>query len=159
MKVWEKLHLNYQIIALEIYDDVLPLLNGKGFKDIKIDRKLMMKLRRLVPLLEQNYPEGYEAIPDETVLEFTVSKGPALIEVKNLTGYNATGVQDYAESVGLSADVSQKQFSNTVPEGLLFHKRLRPDRNRKRYENYGLYLKRTRRYSSKKSASGNYCSI
>ena len=52
-------------------------------------------------------------------MEFTVSKGPAQIEVKNLTGYNATGVQDYAESVGLLADVSQKQFSSTVSEGLV----------------------------------------
>ena len=100
------------------YDDVLPLLNSKGFKDIK-KTEVYDESAEIGTIIKQNFPEGYEAIPDETTLEFTVSKGPALIDVKNLTGYNATGVQDYADSVGLLADVSQKQFSSTVPEGLV----------------------------------------
>ena len=100
------------------YDDVLSLLNSKGFKDIKKTEDYD-ETAEIGTIIEQNYPEGYEAIPDETVLEFRVSKGPALIEVKDLTGYNATGVQEYAGSVGLFADVSQKQFSSTVPEGVV----------------------------------------
>ncbi len=100
------------------YDDVLSLLNSKGFKDIKKTEDYD-ETAEIGTIIEQNYPEGYEAIPDETVLEFKVSKGPALIEVKDLTGYDATGVQEYAGSVGLFADVSQKQFSSTVPEGVV----------------------------------------
>ena len=100
------------------YDDVLSLLNSKGFKDIKKIEDYD-ETAEIGTIIEQNYPEGYEAIPDETVLEFRVSKGPALIEVRDLTGYNATGVQEYADSVGLLADVSQKQFSSTVPEGVV----------------------------------------
>ena len=42
------------------------------------------------PLLEQNYREGEEVIPEETILEFTVSIGPELINVKDLTGYSPT---------------------------------------------------------------------
>ena len=51
-------------------------------------------------IIEQNYLKGYEVIPDETVLEFKVSKGPALIEVKNLTGYNATGSKNMLIQMG-----------------------------------------------------------
>ena len=47
------------------------------------------------------------------ILEFTVSNGPELINVKDLTGYSATGVQDYADDKGLIADVSQKQYHET----------------------------------------------
>ena len=51
--------------------------DSKGFKNIKITEELIMKRQRWVPLLNKIIPKGYEAIPDETVLEFTVSKGPA----------------------------------------------------------------------------------
>ena len=102
----------------QVYDDVLSQLYSKGFKNIK-KTEIDSETAEIGTIIEQNYPEGYEAIPDETILEFKVSKGPALIEVKNLTGYIATGVQDYADSVGLVADVSQKQFSSTVQEGLV----------------------------------------
>jgi eukaryotic-like serine/threonine-protein kinase len=101
-----------------MFDEVLPLLNEKGFKDIKKTEEFN-ETASIGTIIEQNYPKGYEAIPDETVLEFKVSKGPAWIKLKNLTGYNATGVQEYADSEGLLADVSQKEFSSTVPEGLV----------------------------------------
>ncbi len=102
----------------QIYDDVRSHLYSKGFINIKMT-EVNNETAEIGTIIKQNYPEGYEAIPDETVLEFTVSKGPAQIEVKNLSGYYATGVQDYADSVGLLADVSQKQFSSTVSEGLV----------------------------------------
>ena len=104
--------------STQVYDDVRSYLYSKGFNNIKMT-EVNSETAEIGTIIEQNYPEGFEAIPDETVLEFKVSKGPALIEVKNLSGYTATSVQDYAVSVGLSADVSQKQFSSTVPEGLV----------------------------------------
>ena len=61
-------------------------------------------------LLEQNYREGEEVIPEETILEFTVSSGPELIKVKDLSGYTATGVQDYADDNGLN----RRCFTKTI---------------------------------------------
>ena len=65
---------------------MLALLNNKGFKDIDIVK---------VPddssdgtILEQNYRVGEEVIPEETILEFTVSNGPELIKMKDLSGYS-----------------------------------------------------------------------
>ena len=93
-------------------------LTGKGFKHIK--KTGFHDDAEVGTILEQSYPAGEEVIPDETELEFKVSIGPALIEIRDLSGYNATGVQEYADSVGLIADVvSQKQYSDTVDKGLV----------------------------------------
>nr|WP_295971981.1 Stk1 family PASTA domain-containing Ser/Thr kinase [uncultured Bacillus sp.] len=96
------------------YDDVLALLKDK-FKDIK--KNPVNDDSDAGTILDQNYPEGDEVIPDETILEFSVSKGPAMVEVINLSGYNVKAVQDYANSAGLLADVSQEQYNNSVPKG------------------------------------------
>ncbi len=101
-----------------LYDDVVTLLKDKGFKDIR-KTEAFDETAAAGTILKQNYPSGEEVIPDETVLEFTISKGPALIEVKDLNGYNAALVKTYAESVGLEADVSQEEFSETIPKGLV----------------------------------------
>ena len=96
-------------------DDVLALLNNKEFKDIKIVK--VNNDASSGTILEQNYREGEEVIPEETILEFKVSIGPELIIVKDLTGYSPIGVQDYADEKGLIADVSQKQYHESIPEG------------------------------------------
>ena len=92
-------------------DDVLALLNNKDFKDIEIVE--VHNDASSGTILEQNYREGEEVIPEETILEFTVSIGPGLIIVKDLTGYSPIGVQDYANEKGLIADVSQEQYHET----------------------------------------------
>lgn len=99
------------------YDDVLSLLKDKGFKDIKVIQ--INDDAEAGTILEQNYPEGNEIIPDETVLEFTVSKGPALIEVKDLREYTVRAVEDYVKSTGLKVDLSQEEYNNDVPKGLV----------------------------------------
>jgi serine/threonine protein kinase len=102
----------------ELYDDVYRDLTGKGFKHIR--KTGFHDDAEVGTILEQNYPAGEEVIPDETELEFKVSIGPALIEIRDLSGYDATGVQEYADSVGLIADVvSQKQYSDTIEKGLV----------------------------------------
>ena len=37
--------------------------------------------------------------------------------MKDLTGYSPISVQDYADEEGLIADVSQKQYHESIPEG------------------------------------------
>lgn len=99
------------------YEDVVALLKNKGFKKIK---KIEVNDEAAEgTIIDQNYPEGNKVIPDETILEFTVSKGPPLIEVKDLREYNIKAVQDYASSAGLLADVSQEEYNNDVPKGLV----------------------------------------
>ena len=91
------------------------MLNNKNFKDIK----KIEKFDDAVPgtVLEQNYHPGAEVVPEETILEFTVSQGPELIKVKDLTGYTAADVQDYAGGVGLNAEVSQEDYHDTIAKG------------------------------------------
>lgn len=106
------------------YEDVLTLLQGKGFKDIRIIE--INDDAEAGTILEQNYPEGDEVIPDETILEFTVSKGPGLIEVKDLREYTVRAVEDYAKSAGLQVDVSQEEYNNDVPKGLVIRQTPEP---------------------------------
>ncbi|WP_338452010.1 Stk1 family PASTA domain-containing Ser/Thr kinase [Niallia oryzisoli] len=101
-----------------LYDDVVTVLKEKGFKDIK-KKEIFDDEAPAGTIIEQNYPAGEDVIPDETILEFTISKGPSLIEVKDLTGNNASAVQTYAASEGLEVDVSQEEFSDTVAKGLV----------------------------------------
>ncbi|MGM0789042.1 MAG: Stk1 family PASTA domain-containing Ser/Thr kinase [Bacillota bacterium] len=70
-------------------------------------------------ILEQSIDEGEEVIPGETGIEFTVSSGPAPIVLKDLTGLNLKGVQDYAESTGLKIDTSKEEYHDTVEKGLV----------------------------------------
>lgn len=98
------------------YEDVVTLLKDKGFKDIK---KLEVFDDNISSgtIIEQNYRVGDKVIPEDTILEFTVSKGPDLIELTSFNGLDAEAVQEYAESVGLIADVSKEEFSDTVEKG------------------------------------------
>jgi eukaryotic-like serine/threonine-protein kinase len=96
-------------------DDVLALLNNKDFKDIDIVK--VHNDSSTGTILDQNYREGEDVIPEETILEFKVSIGPELITVKNLSGFSLTGVQEYADDMGLIADVSQEQYHESIPRG------------------------------------------
>ncbi|WP_428908700.1 Stk1 family PASTA domain-containing Ser/Thr kinase [Niallia sp. Krafla_26] len=97
------------------FNDVVASLNDKEFKDIK---KIEIH-DDSVPgtILGQNYPQGNEVVPEETILEFEVSKGPEKIKVKDLSGYTAAGVQAYADDAGLIADVSQEEYHESISKG------------------------------------------
>jgi eukaryotic-like serine/threonine-protein kinase len=106
-------------------DDVLALLNNKEFKDIKTVN--VNDDASSGTIIEQNYREGEEVIPEETILEFKVSIGPELIIVKDLTGYSPLSIEDYADEKGLIADVSQKQYHESIPEGSVISQDPEPD--------------------------------
>jgi serine/threonine-protein kinase len=99
------------------YEDVFSLLKNKNFKDIK----KIEKNDESDPgtIISQNYPEGEKVVPDETVLEFEVSKGPEKIILKDLTQYNVNGAQDYASLVGLNLDASQEKYDDKIPAGMV----------------------------------------
>ncbi len=99
------------------YDDVYQMLESQKYKDIK--KTEVYSDRDPGEIIEQNPPAGKRVVPEYTVLEFKVSKGPPKIALKDLTAYSLKGVQDYASATGLSIDTSKQDYSDTVPEGMV----------------------------------------
>lgn len=99
------------------YEDVFQLLKDQ-FKDIT-KKEVNDDTVAAGNIIEQSIAPGEEIISEETVLEFTVSKGPELIELKDLAGYNAKGIDEYAASVGLNIDISKEEYHDTVEKGLV----------------------------------------
>lgn len=97
------------------YDDVVQILSDQNFKDIK--KNSVFDASEPGTILEQSPAAKEEVIPEETILEFTVSKGPEMIKLKDLTGFNQKSVEEYAESTGLSIDLSSMEYHETAPEG------------------------------------------
>jgi eukaryotic-like serine/threonine-protein kinase len=107
------------------YDDVLGLLESKNFKDIK--KIEVYDDSESGTIIDQNPPAGKKVTPEDTILEFKVSKGPKKIILKDLTQYNEKAAQDYAVSQGLTIDTSQKQYSDTIPAGMVISQSPSPD--------------------------------
>lgn len=70
-------------------------------------------------IIDQSIQPGEEVVPEDTIIEFTVSKGPELFKLKDLSGYNAKGLEEYASSVGVFIDITKEEFHETVTEGLV----------------------------------------
>ena len=98
------------------YDDVYKLLEGKGFKDIK--KTEVHDDSEAGTILDQNPSGGESVIPEETTLEFTVSKGPELVTLRDLKEYNQSNLDVYAENTGLVIE-STDAFHDTIPAGLV----------------------------------------
>ncbi len=99
------------------YDDVDRLLENLNFKDINTIE--VYDSSEPGTILKQTPEAGEEVIPEETEIEFTVSKGLEKIVLKDLKEFNAKGVQDYAQSVGITIDMSQEEYHDTIAAGLV----------------------------------------
>jgi eukaryotic-like serine/threonine-protein kinase len=99
------------------YEDVVRLLDNYNFKDIKVTE--VNDDSDPGTILSQDPESGEKVVPEETILEFEVSKGPEKITLKDLTQYNTRGAQDYLSSVGLTLDTSQEAFHDTIPAGMI----------------------------------------
>ncbi|MDR6124227.1 serine/threonine protein kinase [Bacillus sp. SLBN-46] len=99
------------------YEDVIRLLDNYNFKDIKKIEK--HDDSEPGTIISQNPSGGEKVVPEETELEFEVSKGPEKIVLKDLTQYNLKGAQDYASLVGLTLDASQEKYDDTIPAGMV----------------------------------------
>jgi eukaryotic-like serine/threonine-protein kinase len=97
------------------YDDVMRLLDNQNFKDI--EKTEVFDDSDPGTILSQKPESGEEVVPEETVLEFEVSKGPEKITLKDLRQSNTKGAQDYVDSVGLTLDASEEKYDETVPAG------------------------------------------
>ncbi|MBS8263414.1 Stk1 family PASTA domain-containing Ser/Thr kinase [Mesobacillus boroniphilus] len=99
-----------------MYDDVVRLLEGKGFKDFKKIEE--HDDSEAGTILEQDPPGGESVIPGDTTLEFKVSKGPELVTLGDLTEYNQRNLDLYADTTGLVIE-STEEFHDTIPAGLV----------------------------------------
>lgn len=71
-------------------------------------------------IISQSPEGGSELIPDDTELEFVVSKGQELISVIDLTKqYNEKTLNDYAKSSGFNIRIVNEEYSVDVPEGFV----------------------------------------
>jgi eukaryotic-like serine/threonine-protein kinase len=97
------------------YEDVFQLLSDENFKDIK--KIEVHDSSEPGIILEQNPSPNTGIIPEDTILELTVSKGPELITLKDLSGFNLKSVEEYMQSSGLNIDMSETEYHDTIPEG------------------------------------------
>ncbi len=100
-----------------LYDDVVSLLDDLNFKDIK--KTEVFDERDPGTIISQMPENGKKVIPEDTVLEFEVSKGPEKIVLWDLKEYTLKSAQEYASQVGLTLDATEEQYSETVPKGLV----------------------------------------
>jgi eukaryotic-like serine/threonine-protein kinase len=97
------------------YEDVMRILDNQDFKDIKITEVFDDSDKGTI--LSQKPESGEEIVPEDTILEFEVSKGPEKIILRDLTQSNEKGAQDYVDSVGLTLDVTEEKYDDSIPAG------------------------------------------
>ncbi|RDU38526.1 Stk1 family PASTA domain-containing Ser/Thr kinase [Neobacillus piezotolerans] len=99
------------------FKEVEELLNKENFKDVRA----IPEHDKSDPgtILRQSEPKGKLVVPEETEMEFTVSKGPEKITLRDLKGYNEKSLADYAESTGLNVKMAEPVYDDTVEKGLV----------------------------------------
>lgn len=100
-----------------MFEDAVRRLDNQNFKDIiKIEKYDESEPGTII----DQYPEDSEAVvPSETVIEFTVSKGPELITLIDLNGYTARSFEDYAKNNNLVPEITE-EFNESVDKGQVF---------------------------------------
>lgn len=96
-------------------DQVIALLQNQNLRSIV--PKEVFSSEPVGTIVDQDPAAGTDIIPSETTLVFTVSKGPDLRTVNDLTGYNEKALSDYEKSSGFKIKITDKQNSDTVPKG------------------------------------------
>lgn len=99
------------------YDEVEKLLLNAGFENIKKEEEY--NSAQPGTILEQTPGASTEVIPEEDTITFTVSLGEEKITLADLSEYSKRSLESYAESSGLSIDMSKEEYSDTIPEGLV----------------------------------------
>ncbi|WP_419961590.1 Stk1 family PASTA domain-containing Ser/Thr kinase [Psychrobacillus sp. BM2] len=96
-------------------------------QDLKIEVKEVFDDKSKGTILKQTPTEGEEIIPNETELLFTVSNGPDLRSVSDLTDWNEKALSDYEKSSGFKIMVTEKRNSDTVPKGNVIDQKPMPN--------------------------------
>jgi serine/threonine-protein kinase len=96
-------------------DQVMDILSFQNYKSVEPVEKYSDEPRGTI--LSQTPKEGTEMLPEETDVEFTVSKGKELRTVIDLMDYNEKTLNDYAKSSGFHIRIIREDFSENVPVG------------------------------------------
>ncbi|MBI0578446.1 Stk1 family PASTA domain-containing Ser/Thr kinase [Neobacillus cucumis] len=99
------------------YNDVVQLLESKNFKDI-IKTEVFADSDPGT-IISQNPVSGENIVPEDTALQFEVSKGPERITLKDLTQYTKKAAEDYADESGFVIDASEEQYDDKIPKGMV----------------------------------------
>lgn len=105
-------------------DQVRILLQNQ---DLRIDVEEQFDDQPKGTILKQTPAEGEEVIPDETNLQFTVSKGPDLRTVSDLTDWNEKALRDYEKSSGFKIELTEGRTSDSIPKGNVMDQTPKPN--------------------------------
>ena len=111
-----KNQINLSNYVGEKLTDVEPLLAEMKFKDIVVTEEFSDQVNPGI-IISQDPIANTEVSPEDTVIEFKVSKGSNQITLKDLTGYSETGLKDYAAENGLKIEVEKEEYHNSISEG------------------------------------------
>ena len=98
-------------------DQVMDFLATQNFNSVDPTEKFSDE--PVGTILSQIPIGGTDVIPDETDLQFVVSKGQELHGVIDLKEYSEKTLNDYAKSSGFNIRIMGEEFNNTVPEGFV----------------------------------------
>jgi serine/threonine protein kinase/beta-lactam-binding protein with PASTA domain len=96
-------------------NQVMNVLESQNYKSVETKEVFSEEL--VGTILSQTPSEGTEILPEETDIEFTVSKGLELRAIIDLLDYNEKALNDYAKSSGFHIRIVREDFSETVPPG------------------------------------------
>ncbi|PLR97329.1 Stk1 family PASTA domain-containing Ser/Thr kinase [Bacillus sp. T33-2] len=94
------------------FEDVERRLKEQGFNSVTANE--VFDDSEAGTILEQDPEAGEEVVPGETDMEFTVSKGPEMVELENLTGFNYISAEGYVKANGLKLKVVGEKFHDTI---------------------------------------------
>lgn len=64
-------------------------------------------------IMEQDVSDGDKVVPSDTVITLTISSGPEMFSLRDLSGYTIKSVQDYANEIGTRLSTNEA-YSNSV---------------------------------------------
>lgn len=68
-------------------------------------------------IISQDPTAGSEVVVEDTEISFVVSKGERPLTLKDLSGFNQVGLDDYASSNDITITTSSEDYSDTVGAG------------------------------------------
>lgn len=98
------------------YDSVKQVLDQQGYKKVSYTEEYSDSVDSGT-IISQDPSAGSEVVAADTEMSFTVSKGPQPMTLKDLSGFNQVGLDDYASSNGIDITVSKEEYSDTVGAG------------------------------------------
>ncbi|MCD8502465.1 MAG: PASTA domain-containing protein [Bacillaceae bacterium] len=96
-------------------DSVRRRLELQGFAIINEKPQETSEYHENIVIAQDPQP-GMKVIPDETEVTIIYSTIPTVV-LDDLSGWNLTAVNNYIQSKNLSVDMTEEQYSETVPKG------------------------------------------